>query len=204
MPGERTRSEPYLTEVKPAGRGDPQVCDPEPLDQVTMEIVLRRRAGGKASSQAHPRHPRREPPGPPSAGAGPGAAPLPARLALSSLLGRAAPPRPAPPPPSSPRAERALRGAQAGAGARASRRLPAWAPGGAVSRPRSWNLKRQARREVGAAARESGTPGARRLRPRPAARASPARKVFCGDDWGSAQNWPRPPLPNAEHRLQAE
>jgi len=81
-----------LTEVKPAGRGNPQVCDIEPLDQVTMEIVLRRkkktRSPGTSSSL------RRKLLGPPSAGAGPGAAPLPARLALSSLLGRAAPPRP--------------------------------------------------------------------------------------------------------------
>lgn len=101
------------------GRRNPQVCDFEPLDQVTMEIILKRR--GEKATQTHPCH---------RAGNCSGRRarardrvrarrlPWPAGwLALSSLLGRAAPPRPAPPPPSRPRAEpsRALRGAQPGA-----------------------------------------------------------------------------------------
>lgn len=87
---------------------------PEPLDRVTMEIVLGRTRGkhepGTSSSAAE------------RAGAGPGAAPLPGPARSFFALGRAAPPRPAPPPPpppSSPRASRALRRAQPAAEARA-------------------------------------------------------------------------------------
>lgn len=109
MQWKRRRSQRYLAEVLPAGRGNPQVCDFEPLDQVTMEIVLRRWRKKRKTNRGTSLSPRKKLLGPLRAGAGPGAgpgaAPLPARLALSSLLGRAAPPRPAPPPPSSPRAE---------------------------------------------------------------------------------------------------
>lgn len=98
--GERSVTWPRSTPAGPPKSSG--LHGPEPLDRVTMEIVLGRTRAkhepGTSSSAAE------------RAGAGPGAAPLPGPARSFFALGRAAPPRPAPPPPppSSPRASRAL------------------------------------------------------------------------------------------------
>lgn len=145
MQWKRTGAQRYLTEVKPAGRGNPQVCDIEPLDQVTMEIVLRRKKKNPAA-QAHPRHPEENCWGR-QARARDRARRLsrPGSLFLPSSAG------PRLPAPRRRRRRRAARGPSEPSAARcrerererARSRQPAWAPSGAVSQPRSWNLKRQ-------------------------------------------------------------
>lgn len=101
----------------PAGRRNPQVCGPEPLDRVTMEIVLGRTRAkqepGTSSSAAERARDRAR-----------RLFPGPARSFFA--LGPAAPPRPAPPPPppSSPRAEPSSRRAQPAAEARARSSQP--------------------------------------------------------------------------------
>lgn len=138
-------------------------------------------------------------------GRGTGRGASPGRARLSSLLGRAAPPRPAPPPPppSSPRAEQPARRAAGSGSASEPAAACGRAAGGAVSQPRSWNLKGQAPRGRGVCAPAKGTRDSRRVRPRRGAPGGPAAKFPAG----MAGERPRPaspPLPNAEHRLQGE
>lgn len=113
--------------------------------------------GGKATythtTQAHPRHPegncwgRRARARGPGAGTGRGASPGPACSFFPPPPGRASPPRrrcrrrQAARGPSEPSAARSWERERE----RARSRQPAWAASGAVSQPRSWNLKRQTR-----------------------------------------------------------
>lgn len=92
----RMRPKPYLAEVKSAGRGNPQVCDAERLDQVTMEIVLKGWSGGE--KKPHPRHILRNLKETAGAaergrGTGRGASPGPAGCVFPPRPGCASPPR---------------------------------------------------------------------------------------------------------------
>lgn len=114
-------------------------------------------------------------------GRGTGRGASPGRARLSSLLGRAAPPRPAPPPPpSSPRAEQPARRAAGSGSASEPAAACGRAAGGAVSQPRSWNLKGQAPRGRGVCAPAKGTRDSRRVRPRRGAPGGPAAKFPAG------------------------
>ncbi|XP_047597493.1 uncharacterized protein LOC125106984 [Lutra lutra] len=189
----------YLTEVKPAGRGNPQVCDTEPLDQVTMEIVLRRK---KKTQQ--PRHILVTPKETAGAaergrGTGRGASPGPARSFFPPWPGRASPPRAA--AAAEQPAGRASPPRRAAGSESASSLAAASRPGRRVAlfpQPRSWNLKtqtprgvwgrvpsRSARRAPTVSARAGWTERARR------------EKFPAGTAAGAREDLPRPPLRNA-------
>jgi hypothetical protein len=137
-----------------AGR-NPQVCGPEPLDRVTMEIVLGRTRAkqepGTSSSAAERARDRAR-----------RLFPRPGSLFLRSRPGRASPPRAAAAAAAAAATEqpagRAELSPRAAGSRSASSQQPAWAASGAVSQPHSWDLKRQTRRPALGGPGQEGSP----------------------------------------------
>lgn len=175
-----------------AGR-NPQVCGPEPLDRVTMEIVLgRTRAeqepGTSSSATERARDRARR------------LFPRPGSLFLRSRPGRASPPRAAAAAATEQPAGRAELSPRAASSRSASSQQPAWAASGAVSQPRSWDLKRQTRRRALGGPGQEGSPASSpKVHPNRAQYPQSTlwvSKVSCGEHLSC--DLPRPPLLTAE------